>query len=211
MWWSSLKGRVGSVWMWVPVKVTILTRQLWRTKTIFKSYQLSSPWKTLFSKVRSEVCCGMMVDSPLSNLPPSYLLTESGFTWGLLSGDVACWGEPALPPRLVCLSISISAPLAALVCSHRPQSDCRQGSSKDAENLPSLCHASCYIPFLHYYVNAVVMAVCVLKNFYIKILCLKIKNILGREKKVLETVSSFLSSREGGASVHLHFFMHSRH
>ena len=58
-----------------------------------------------------------------------------------------------------------------------------RGSSKDAENLPSLCLASCYIPFLHYYVNGVVMAVCMLKNFYIKILCLKIKHILGKEKK----------------------------
>ena len=58
-----------------------------------------------------------------------------------------------------------------------------RGSSKDAENLPSLCLASCYIPFLHYYVNGVVMAVCMLKNFYIKILCLKINQILGKEKK----------------------------
>lgn len=119
----------------------------------------------------------------LSNLPPSYLLTESGFTWRRLSGDVACWREPALPPRLVCLSISISALWLPWSVLTGHSVIVGRGSNKDAENLPSLCHASCYIPFLHYYVNAVVMAVCMLKNFYIKILWLKIKNILGREKK----------------------------
>ena len=45
-----------------------------------------------------------------------------------------------------------------------------KGSSRDAENLPSLCQDSHYTPSLHYYVEAVVIVVCILKNFCVKML-----------------------------------------